>query len=100
MLWARRVHGSARRLSCTLEWSERSARDQPKLRMIEARALVALSMAREQRPADAIPFSAFLAVEPTGRPADSLEKSAIYHSPMQLGWVLNHDPPPRDSLGP
>ena len=27
MLWAQRVHGSARRLSCTLEWSERSARD-------------------------------------------------------------------------
>ena len=27
MLWAQRVHGSARRLSCTLEWSERSTRD-------------------------------------------------------------------------
>ena len=31
--------------------------------MIEARALVALLVAGEQHPADAIPFSAFLAVE-------------------------------------
>ena len=33
------------------------------MRMIEARALVALSMRGEQHPADAIAFSAFLAVE-------------------------------------
>ena len=35
--------------------------------MIEARALVALSMAGEQHPADAIEFSAFLAVETSQR---------------------------------
>ena len=62
MLWAQRVPGSARRLSCTLEWSERSARDWPKLRIFEARALVLLLVAGEQHPADAIGFSAFLAV--------------------------------------
>ena len=46
-----------------LERSERSARDQPKLRMIEARALVALLMAEEQHPADDTESSAFVAVE-------------------------------------
>ena len=63
MLWARRVQGSAGRLSCTLEWSERSTRDWPKLRIIEARALVLLLVAGEQSPADYRQFSAFLAVD-------------------------------------
>ena len=62
MLWAQRVQGSAGRLSCTLEWSERSARDWPKLRIFDARALVLLLVAGEQHPADAMAFSAFLAV--------------------------------------
>ena len=63
MLWAQRVQGSAGRLSCTLEWSERSTRDWPKLRIIEARALVLLLVAGEQSPADYGQFSAFLAVD-------------------------------------
>ena len=45
--------------------------------MIEARALVALSTAGEQHPADALPFSAFLAVLPAGQRTAS-KKSAIY----------------------
>ena len=49
-------------LSCTLEWPERSARDWAKLRMVEARALVLVLVTGEQHPADAMCFSAFLAV--------------------------------------
>eukprot|EP00964_Phaeocystis_antarctica_P144596 scaffold110427_cov30-Phaeocystis_antarctica.AAC.1 len=52
-----------------------------RLRNIEARALVALSMAGEQNPASASRSSAFLAVEtyplPAG-PGYSLEKKCMY----------------------
>ena len=61
------------------------------MRNIEARALVALSMAGEQNPVSASRSSAFLAVETyRPRPGHSLEKKCDIHIRLQMELRIDH----------